>query len=233
MGIASAESGSTWSSRNSRRKDACRVPSAKGTAFTDVRKSFTGAFGSNLDRLGVLVGRPGQRRVGSKSSCSRTARPAPPTCGKDAAPLQVLALDKDGRWVDPPASLRGLKLERPRSGCGRLRQRRPGRPRRQHRSAAGWCSWHNAFALRATGSCVQVSAAVTGGRRHHSCCRDNSRSVREVQVGVELSLVGGSARAFRPGCSDTSARELIVRFPDGTVRRIDTPIADRVLTVER
>jgi hypothetical protein len=33
--------------------------------------------------------------------------------------------------------------------------------------------------------------------------------------------------------SDTSARELIVRFPDGTVRRIESPPADRVLTVER
>jgi hypothetical protein len=32
---------------------------------------------------------------------------------------------------------------------------------------------------------------------------------------------------------DTSARELTVRYPDGTVKRIEHPAVDRVITFER
>ena len=62
--------------------------------------------------------------------------------------------------------------------------------------------------------------------------RDNSRTVREVQVGSSYLSSEDPRVHFGLG-SDSSARELIVRYPDGTVRRIDTPTADRVLTVKR
>ena len=59
---------------------------------------------------------------------------------------------------------------------------------------------------------------------------DNSRTVREVQVGSSYLSSEDPRVHFGLG-SDTSARELTVRFPDGTIRRIQHPSVDRMLTV--
>jgi hypothetical protein len=62
--------------------------------------------------------------------------------------------------------------------------------------------------------------------------RDNSRTVREVQVGSSYLSSEDPRVHFGLG-RDRSARELTVRYPDGTVKRIEHPAVDQVLTVTR
>ena len=222
MGIASA--GGYLVVSNSRRQTHA-VYLREGTAFTDVRKSFTGAFGSNLTGWGdswVDLDNDGSAEL-------VLANGAIPVTNlrKDAAPLQVLA-SKDGRWVDT-GILRGLKLNG--RGLAAADYDDDGRVDLAVNTVGGRLVLLHNTSPSGHWLGVQVQplspgAVVTLVRR------DNSRSVREVQVGSSYLSSEDPRVHFGLG-GDTSARELIVRFPDGTVRRIENPTADRVLTVER
>ncbi len=222
MGIASA--GGYLVVSNSRRQTHA-VYLREGSAFTDVRKAFTGAFGSNLTGWGdswVDLDNDGSAEL----ALANGAIPVT-DLRKDAAPLQVLA-SKDGRWVDT-GILRGLKLNG--RGLAAADYDNDGRVDLAVNTVGG-----RLVLLRNTSPSghwlgVQVEplspgAVVTLVRR------DNSRTVREVQVGSSYLSSEDPRVHFGLG-SDTSARELTVRFPDGTVRRVEHPSADRVLTVER
>jgi Na+-translocating ferredoxin:NAD+ oxidoreductase RnfD subunit len=222
MGIASA--GGYLVVSNSRRQTHA-VYLREGSAFTDVRKSFTGAFGSNLTGWGdswVDLDNDGSAEL-------VLANGAIPVTNlhKDAAPLQVLA-SKDGRWVDT-GILRALKVNG--RGLAAADYDNDGLVDLAVNTVGGRLMLLHNTSPSGHWLGVQVQplspgAVVTLVRR------DNSRTVREVQVGSSYLSSEDPRVHFGLG-SDTSPRELIVRFPDGTVRRIENPSADRVLTVER
>jgi len=222
MGIASA--GGYLVVSNSRRQTHA-VYLREGNAFTDVRKSFTGAFGSNLTGWGdtwVDLDNDGTAELALANGSIPVTN-----LRKDAAPLQVLA-SKDGRWVDT-GILRGLKLNG--RGLAAADYDNDGRVDLAVNTIGGrLVLLHN---TSPSGHWLGVQVEPSSPGAVVTLVRsDNSRSVREVQVGSSYLSSEDPRVHFGLG-SDTSARELIVRFPDGTTKRVQHPAADRIVTVER
>jgi hypothetical protein len=222
MGIASA--GGYLVVSNSRRQTHA-VYLREKNAFTDVRKSFTGAFGSNLTGWGdtwVDLDNDGSAEL----ALANGAIPVT-SLRRNAAPLQVLA-SKDGRWIDT-GILRGLKLNA--RGLAAADYDDDGRVDLAVNSVGGRLVLLHNTSPSGHWLGVQVKplspgAVVTLVRR------DNSRTVREVQAGSSYLSSEDPRVHFGLG-RDTSARQLTVRFPDGTLKLIEHPAADQVLTVER
>ena len=207
------------------------VPAAKGAAFTDV------AHGLHAARSAATATGWGdswvdlrQRRAGS-TSCSRTARSRSRTCAKDAAPAagaraaRRTAAGVDAEHPARPAARTAAVSRRPTTTTTAASTSR------STRSAASWCC---CTTPSPAGHWLErAGAAALAGRRR------DARAPRRLAGACERCRSGRatSRRRIRACISasarDTSARELIVRYPDGTVRRIENPTADRVLTVER
>jgi Na+-translocating ferredoxin:NAD+ oxidoreductase RnfD subunit len=222
MGIASA--GGYLVVSNSRRQTHA-VYLREGNAFTDVRRSFTGAFGSNLTGWGdswVDLDNDGAAELALANGAIPVTN-----LRKNAAPLQVLT-SKDGRWVDT-GILRGLRLNG--RGLAAADYDDDGRVDLAVNTVGGrLVLLHNSSPsghwLGVEVRPLSPGAVVTLVRR------DNSRTVREVQVGSSYLSSEDTRVHFGLG-ADTSARSLSVRYPDGTIKRVEHPRADQVLTVDR
>ena len=176
-----------------------RCTSAKGPRSPTSRKSFTGAFGSNLTGWGdswVDLDNDGSAEL-------VLANGAIPVTNlrKDAAPLQVLA-SKDGRWVDT-GILRGLKLNG--RGLAAADYDNDGRVDLAVNTVGGRLVLLHNTSPSGHWLGVQVQplspgAVVTLVRR------DNSRSVREVQVGSSYLSSEDPRVHFGLGGDDIGAR---------------------------
>jgi hypothetical protein len=79
---------------------------------------------------------------------------------------------------------------------------------------------------------TDVRPSCTGAFSGNSTRWGDSWVDLENDGSAGLVLANGAIRV-RLGLSDTSAREPTVRFPDGTIRRIQHPSVDRMLSITR
>jgi hypothetical protein len=221
MGIASA--GGYLVVSNSRRQTHA-VYLREGSTFTDVRKSFSGAFGNNLTGWGdtwVDLDNDGSAEL----ALANGAIPVT-SLRKNAAPLQVLA-SKDGRWVDT-GILRGLELNG--RGLAAADYDDDGRVDLAVNTVGGRLVLLHNTSPSGHWLGVQLKPASPGAVVT-LVRQDNSRTVREVQVGSSYLSSEDTRVHFGLG-RDAVARELIVRFPDSSIKRIERPSVDRVLTID-
>ena len=146
---------------------------------------------------------------------------------RDAAPVQVLAPSK-GRYVDA-GLLEGLRVNG--RGLAAADYDNDGRVDIAVGTVGG-----RLLLLRNTskaGHWLEVNVApFSPGAVVTVVGADGRRQVRDVQAGSSYLSSEDPRVHFGLGAA-TSVRQLIVRYPDGTVKRLDGVRADRILTVTK
>jgi hypothetical protein len=222
MGIADA--GGYLFVSNSRRQTHA-VYRRTGRGYTDIRRTFQNAFGTNLTGWGDSW--VDLRNDGSPELALANGAIPVINLGKDAAPPQVLART-DGRWVDS-GLLRSLKTNGRGLAAGDYDN--DGRVDLAINTVGGGLMLlHN---TSPAGHWLEVAvkpfspgAVVTLVRQ------DGSTVVREVHAGSSYLSSEDPRMHFGVG-TDTTVRAISVRYPDGRVRRVSRPGLDRILTVAR
>ncbi|MDX6666734.1 MAG: hypothetical protein QOK04_114, partial [Solirubrobacteraceae bacterium] len=221
MGIAAA--GGYLFVSNSR-KQTHAVYLHEGSQFTDVRKSFAPAFGTNLTGWGdawVDLRNAGE----SELALANGAIPVK-SLAKDAAPLQVLA-SRNGRWRDT-GLLRGLQLNG--RGLAAADYDNDGRVDLAINSIGGpLVLLHN---TSPAGHWLEVELKpFVPGAVVSVVGSDGHLQVRTAQAGS--SYLSSEDPRLHFGFGKAVPHEVVVRYPWGGTKRVDRPAADQLLTVGR
>jgi Na+-translocating ferredoxin:NAD+ oxidoreductase RnfD subunit len=222
MGIAAA--GGYIFVSNSRRQTHA-VYRQEGRRFTDLRRSFVHAFGTNLTGWGDswvdLRNSGGAELILANGSIPIT------NVAKDSAAVQILAAP-GGRWVDT-GLLRDLRLNG--RGLAAADYDNDGRVDLAVNSIGGkLVLLHNTSPsghwlevdVRPLSPGAVVTVIDTVGRRQ----------VRTVQAGS--SYLSSEDPRLHFGFGAAAPREVIVRYPwSGAAKQVERPPVDTVLTVER
>jgi ASPIC/UnbV protein/VCBS repeat protein len=196
-----------------------------GEAFTNARRVFKPEQGANPTGWGDSWI---DLRNNGKLDLVITNGGIPVTNAKrDAAQVQVLA-PQGGRYVDA-GLLQGLRVNGRGLAAGDYDN--DGRVDVVVGTVGG-----RLLLLRNTskaGHWLEVNVApFSPGAVVTLVGRDGTRQVREVQAGSSYLSSEDPRIHFGLGPA-TSARELVVRYPDGTVKRLRNVRADRILTVSK
>jgi hypothetical protein len=222
MGIAAA--GGYIFVSNSRRQTHA-VYLREGDSFTDVRRAFVPAFGTNLTGWGDSW--VDLRNSGSSELALANGAIPITSLSKDAAPIQILA-NRGGRWVDT-GLLRGIRLNG--RGLAAADYDDDGRVDLAMNSIGGkLVLLHNTSPagywievdVRPFAPGAVVTVVDTQGRRQSRTVTAGSSYLSSEDWRLHFGL--GTARA----------REVTVRYPwKAGTKRVASPPIDRVLTVTR
>jgi Na+-translocating ferredoxin:NAD+ oxidoreductase RnfD subunit len=222
MGIAAA--GDYVFVSNSRRQTHA-VYLREGSAFTDVRRAFTNAFGPNLTGWGdtwVDLRNRGQLDLALANGAIPVTNLA-----KDAAPMQILTT-RDGRWVDT-GLLRGRKLNG--RGLAAADYDNDGRVDLAVGSIGGKLVLLHNTSPSGHWLDVQVEPFAPGAVVTVVDSKGRRQS-RAVQAGS--SYLSSEDPRVHFGFGDATPQTVTVRFPwNGGVKRVDRPAADSTITVKR
>jgi len=220
MGIAEAD-GDFFISNSRRQTHA--VYALAGGVFTDVRRRFQSAFGTNLTGWGDSW--VDLRNDGSLELALANGAIPVTSLRKNAAPPQVLAR-VDGRWVDS-GLLRSLKANG--RGLAAADYDNDGRVDLAINTVGGkLILLHN---TSPAGHWLEIAVKPFSPGAIVTLVRSDGFAVaREIHAGSSYLSSEDPRVHFGLG-ADTSVRSVTVRFPDGHVRRVDHPRSDRILTV--
>jgi Na+-translocating ferredoxin:NAD+ oxidoreductase RnfD subunit len=197
----------------------------EGDAFTDVRSSFTSAFGTNLTGWGDAW--VDFRNRGALDLVVANGAIPITSLKKDAAPVQILTT-RDGRWVDT-GLLRARKLNG--RGLAAADYDNDGRVDVAISSIGGrLVLLHNSSPA---GHWLDVQVApFSPGAVVTVVDSAGRRQSRSVQAGS--SYLSSEDPRVHFGFGKETPRVVTVRYPwNGGVKTIDRPAVDTVLTVER
>jgi hypothetical protein len=190
-----------------------------------VRREFTPAFGTNLTGWGdswVDLNNDGKPELVLANGEIPVTNLA-----KNAVPPQVLVL-RDGRYVDS-GLLRGIRVNG--RGVAAADYDNDGRVDLAINTIGG-----RLLVLHNTGPAahwLEVAVAPFSPGAVVTLVQQNGkRLVREVQAGSSYLSSEDPRVHFGLGRA-TSAAELIVRYPDGTVKRLRNVPANRIIVVKR
>jgi hypothetical protein len=194
----------------------------EGSAFTDIRKSFTDAFGTNLTGWGDSW--VDLRNSGSSQLVLANGAIPVTNVREDAAPVQVLTT-RNGRWVDANI-LRSLKVNG--RGLAAADYDNDGRVDIAVNSVGGkLILLHN---TSPAGNWLEVDTAPFAPGAVVTVVDSLGRKqVRTVQAGSSYLSTEDPRVHF--GFGKATPREVTVRFPWGGTRRVDSPRADTLLVL--
>ncbi len=197
---------------------------AASETFANARPTFKNAFGTNPTGWGDSW--IDLRNNGKLELVIANGGIPVTNVKKDAAPVQVLA-PKGGRYVDS-GLLRGVRVDG--RGLAAADYDNDGRVDIAVGTVGGrLVLLHN---LSQAGHWLEINIAPFSPGAVVTLIDDGGRQVREVQAGSSYLSSEDPRIHFGLGKA-TVARELVVRFPDGTVRRLQNVRADQILTVRR
>ncbi|HSX22776.1 MAG TPA: FG-GAP-like repeat-containing protein, partial [Gaiellaceae bacterium] len=220
MGVAAA-AGTIFVSNSRGQTNAAYRSNGKG--FTDVRAQFKPAVGANPAGWGDSW--VDLRNNGTLDLVLANGEIPITNLRKDAEPVQVLAPAKSG-YVDA-GLLRGLRVngrglaaaDYDNDGRVDIAVGTIGGPLLLLRNTSQAGHWLEVNVAPFSPGAV-VTAVDTNGQRHARTVQAGSSYLSSEDPRIHLGL--GKA---------TSLRELIVHYPDGTVKRLDGLRADQILTV--
>ena len=195
-----------------------------GSSFTDIRKSFLAAFGTN--RTGWGDSWVDLRNNGTQQLALANGAIPVTNLAQDAAPLQVLTR-KDGRWVDT-GILRNLRVNG--RGLAAADYDNDGRVDLAVNTIGGkLLLLHN---TSPAGNWLEVQVdPFSPGAVVTAVDSSGRRQVGEVQAGS--SYLSSEDPRVHFGFGSATVRSLSVRYPDGTVKQLASPPTDAVVTVKR
>lgn len=222
MGVAAAASTIFVSNSRGQTNAAYRLT---GERFADVRSLFAPAVGTNPAGWGDSW--VDLRNNGTLDLVLANGEIPITSLRRDAEPIQVLVPGKS-RYVDAGA-VRGLHVNG--RGLAAADYNNDG-----HVAIAVGTIGGNLLLLRNTspvGHWLEVNVMpLSPGATVTVVGTNGQRQVRDVQAGSSYLSSEDPRVHFGLGAA-TSVRELVVRYPDGTVKRLRNVRADRILTVSR
>ena len=195
-----------------------------GSGFADIRSSFASAFGTNLTGWGDSW--IDLRNDGTQQLVLANGAIPVRNVKKDAAPLQVLTR-RGGRWVDT-GILRGLRVNG--RGLAAADYDNDGRVDVAVNTIGGkLLLLHN---TSPAGNWLEVQVQpFSPGAVVIATASDGRTQSREVRAGS--SYLSSEDPRIHFGFGSATVRTLSVRYPDGTVKRLDAPPTNAIVTVER
>ncbi len=195
-----------------------------GSGFADIRSSFASAFGTNLTGWGDSW--IDLRNDGTQQLVLANGAIPVRNLKKDAAPLQVLTR-RDGRWVDT-GILRGLRVNG--RGLAAADYDNDGRVDVVVNTIGGrLLLLHN---TSPAGNWLEVQVEpFSPGAVVTATASDGREQSREVRAGS--SYLSSEDPRVHFGFGAATVRSVSVRYPDGTVKRLEAPPTNAVVTVRR
>jgi Na+-translocating ferredoxin:NAD+ oxidoreductase RnfD subunit len=195
-----------------------------GSSFTDVRKSFARAFGTNETGWGDAW--IDLRNDGTQQLALANGAIPVTNLRKDAAPLQVLTRNH-GRWIDT-GLLRGLRVNG--RGLAAADYDNDGRVDLAVNTVGGkLLLLHN---TSRAGNWLEVAVAPFSPGAVVTVVDSTGRRWR-AEVHAGSSYLSSEDPRVHFGFGKATVRSLAVRYPDGTVKRVASPPTNAILTVRR